>query len=130
MKKVNGGIPQKMTVKNKRGEIVDVFDSIEKCRQKYYPHRNAGYISAVLYNRHKDYFYDDVLGLSFFRGGEGKYDAQKTYKVINRKTGKQKTYNNATKMIRELGGMTTTSFYKHIRHFGNFKNNDYIIFPI
>lgn len=118
------GTPRRMTVKDiKTGKVIGTFNSVEKARQAFYPEKAEGYISAKLYQAKQDYYTDYDLGVSFFRGGEGKYDCQKKYKVVDRRTGREKIYKKSSVMLKEL--RIGNSFNKQMRVFGNFKN-DYV----
>lgn len=128
MKRSNG-VPQEIIVKNKFGETIDVFESIDRARQKYYPDKSAAYLSAKMY--HLDSIMDNVLGLNFIRSGDvGRTHNQKSYRVKFRKTGKEKIFDNVTKMFHQLPSVTSTSFYKQLKRFNNFKSDLYEIYPI
>lgn len=129
MKKGNG-TPRRVTVKDaKTGKVIATYNSMEKARQAYYPEKFNGYMNYVYNHTKQDFFTDYELGLSFFREGRGKYEIERPYRVLDRRTGEEKRYKNRTTMFREIKGIGN-AFNKQMRLYGNFKNDEYEIYPI
>lgn len=122
------GKPQEIIVKNLFDSKTSIYPSIYTASQTYFPEKSAGYLSARMF--HADSVYDNNLGLLFMRSGnDGFTHNQKSYRVIDKRTGKKKVYNTRTEMLKELNGIGG-SFDKQLRLFGNFKNTDFEIYPI
>lgn len=122
------GKPQEIVVKNLLNSKTLIYPSIYTASQTYFPEKSAGYLSARMF--HADSIYDNNLGLLFMRSGnDGFTHNQKSFRVIDKRTGKKKVYTNRTAMLKELKGIGG-SFDRQLRYFGSFKNSDVEIYPI
>lgn len=128
--KNGSGTPRRVTVKDiKTGKVIGRYNSVEKARQAFYPEKFAGFMTYIYRRKKQDFFTDYELGVSFFREGRGKYEIERAFRVIDRKTGKEKHYKNRTTMFQDIKGIGN-AFNKQMKLFGNFKNDDYEIYPI
>lgn len=123
------GKPNRIRVTDKNNNSL-YFNSASEASFFYYPERPANYIATTKMRNNKDFFRDEVLGLSFYRvdGDWGRTHNQKKYRVVYR-NGLEEYYNSRKELLAALD-IGQRSFSQQLKHYGNYKNSEFQIWEI